>query len=75
MPQILEETIEVVVAPTERVQQRTVEHVPEPQLRKETVEVVKWVPQERVQRIGEQIAEVPILQIVEDSVEEFKIVP
>ena len=55
VPQIREETVEVVLAPTERVQQRTVD-VPMPQVLEETVEVVKLATHERVQQwTAEQI--------------------
>ena len=49
----------------ERVQQRTVELTPAPQILEEAVEVVKLVPRERVQpRIDEHMVELPIPQIV-----------
>ena len=64
VPQILEETVEVVLATTERVQRRTVD-VPTLQVLEETVEVAKLNPCERVQqRTGEQIVDVPQFQEV-----------
>ena len=50
VPQLLQEVVEVVLAPTERVQQRTVKHVeaPVPHIMEETAEVA-LVPRERVQ--------------------------
>ena len=66
VPQILDETVEVVLALTKRLQQRTVD-VPMPQVLEETVEVVRLVPQERVQWIDEQTVEVPIPQSSGDS--------
>ena len=48
MPQIVEETVEVVLAPTERVQRRA-DDVPMPQIVEETVEVVRFALRERVQ--------------------------
>ena len=53
--------------PQERVQQRTVEHAPVPRILEETVEVVRFIPQERVQWIDEQIVEVRNLQVPEHS--------
>ena len=70
-PQILEEIVEAISAPHERVQKRTVEHriaeqnvdVPTPQTLEEIVEVekaVKKFPQERISEgIGEQVADAP----------------
>ena len=46
-----------------------------PQIMEEVVEVVKLVPQARVQRIDEKIVEVRTTQITEEIVEEFRIVP
>ena len=46
-----------------------------PQFEEEVVDVVRLVPQERVQQIDEQIMKVPIPHLLEDSVGEFKIVP
>ena len=68
VPQLLEETVEVVLAPTERVQLRTVEEIVDvPQILDETVEVLKLVPKKRVQWIDEQLVEVLIPQISGDS--------
>ena len=73
VPQILEETVEVVLAPTERVQQRIGEQIVElliPQIVEENVEVVRLVPQECVQRIGEQMVDVLIPQILDEEIAE-----
>ena len=45
------------------------------QFLEETVEVVRLVPRERVQWIDEQIVEVLVPQITEETVGEFTIVP
>ena len=54
MLQILEETVEVVLTLTERVQQQTVEHVPAP---------MPQVPRERVQQ--QTVEHVPVHQLLE----------
>ena len=58
------------LVPQERVRQWTVEQVPMPQFLEETVEVVRLIPQERVQWIDDEMVEVPIPQIVEETGEE-----
>ena len=88
VPQFLGETVEVVLAPTERVQRRSVD-VPmsqvleetvevqilnEPQFAEEIVEVSRLVPRERVhQRKAVQIGNVP--QYPEETVETVRFVP
>ena len=73
VPQVLEETIEVVrLAPRERVQQRTV--VPMPQVLEETVKVVRLAPHERgQQRTAEHSADV--LQCAEETIEVVRFAP
>ena len=72
VPQTLEETVEV-LAPTERVQQRTVD-VPLPQMLEETVQMVRSASHERVQhQTSEQNVDVP--QIAEETVELVRLDP
>ena len=60
----------VALVPHERVQQRTAEQfVDVPQI--QNVDVVRLVPQERVQWPDEQMVEVPIPQITKDDAEVF----
>ena len=72
---VQQRTVEVPIevtgwAPCERVQQRTVEHVPVPQTMKETVEAVAVVLSERVQqRTVEQIAGAP--KFMEETFDEM----
>ena len=47
---VMEDIMEEMLVPHERVQQRTVEHVPLPQILKESVEANAVVPYERVQQ-------------------------
>ena len=68
VPQIVEETVEVVLAPTERVQRRDRRQVLE-----EMVEVVRLAPLERVQQTREKIVDVP--QFAEETVEMVRLVP
>ena len=66
VPLVVEESMavgqeEVVLAPTDRVQQPTIEQIDDvPLFLEETVEMVRLVPQERVQWIDEQMVKVPI---------------
>ena len=48
-------------------QQQTVNHAPVPQFLEGQVDVVRLVPQERMQRVGEQNVEVSISQISEHN--------
>ena len=66
----------------QRVQRRTADHivdVPFLHILEEIVEVVRLVPEERVQQrtdeqtVDEQLVEVPLTQIAEEIAEEFKI--
>ena len=64
------------MVPQERVQQRTAEQVVDvPQFLEETVELMRLVPHERAQCIGEQMVEVPIPQSAEENGEEIADVP
>ena len=52
----------------------TIEYVP--QVMAEIVEVVRWIPQERVhQRTVEQIVQVPTPQVVEEIAEVVRTIP
>ena len=70
--QILEETVEVGLAPLEQVHRRTVEHATAPQILEETVEVV-LAPHEQVQQLT--VEQVPVPQILEEAVEVVRLVP
>ena len=49
--------------------------VPVPQFLKETVEVVKIIPQERIaERTSEHVADVPVPQFLKETVEVVKII-
>ena len=75
VPQVLEEIVEVSLAPAEGVQQRTVEHVPAkvPEMMEETVGVA-LVPRERgQQRTAEQIVDAP--QILAENVDVMSLAP
>ena len=60
VPQILEETVEVVrFVQRERVQQRTAKKIVDvPPFAEETLEMMRWAPKERVRWIDEQMVEV-----------------
>ena len=67
----------------ERVQQRTVEHAPVPQILKETVEVIRMIPHEREQRTVEHVrvrqtseeTVEPVPLMVEKNVDVVRLVP
>ena len=79
VPQILEETVEVVQGIPwecifERINEQTVD-VPVPQRMEEIVDVEKLVPQQRLQRrIVEQVVDVLIRQLMEETIEVVKVV-
>ena len=75
VPQIMEETVEVVF-PHGRVQQRTTEQLVDmPQILKENVDVVRLIPQERVQWPDELMVAVPIPKITEENVDVVRLFP
>ena len=78
VPQFLEETVEVVVASVERVQQKFIEHnfvLPMPKILKHVDEVARVVPQQRLQQqIDEQSVELFLPQIVEENVDVMSLV-
>ena len=68
VPQFLGETVELRLVPQERVQSQTAEQFMDvPQIHEDHVDVVRLVPQERMQRVGEQNVEVSIPQISEHN--------
>ena len=79
VPQILEETVEVVQGIPwecifERINEQTVD-VPVPQRMEEIVDVEKLVPQQRLQRrIVGQVVDVLIRQLMEETIEVVKVV-
>ena len=77
MPPVVEEIAAVVrekvkFVPQERVQQRTVERAPAPQILEKTVEVA-LAPTERVQQ--RTVEQVPLLQILEETIEVARLAP